>query len=606
MQQTAALLSEPAALTPEQSARLHAALAGLSTSQLHWVSGYAQGLAAGRATLADAGAAATVAPLASAPREQALLHILYGSQTGNGRALATTLEEQARAAGLATRLQSLGELRPAELKRLRHAVFVVSTHGDGEPPDDALEFHEHVMGEHAPRLPDLHYAVLALGDSSYAQFCQTGRELDERLAALGATRLAARVDCDVDYDVPAAAWRAQVVELARRALGAEAPVAAAPQLRALPVTPRYSRANPCHAELAVNQRITGRGSSKDVRHLEIAFGDGALRYEPGDALGIVSRNDPALVEEILDLLALDAEAPVATARGERALRDALLEDFEITAASRGFVEAWAALAGDDALQARLAPAERAACGHWLAGRQVADILRAHPARVDAAAFVGTLRGLKPRLYSIASSLAASPDEVHLTVGVVDFEVDGRRRQGVASSFLAGRADGALAVYIEPNPRFRLPDDDAPIVMVGPGTGVAPFRAYLQERDARGARGRNWLVFGERTFRDDFLYQAEWLRYREQGLLTRLDVAFSRDQAHKVYVQDRLREQGAELYAWLEEGAHFYVCGDATRMAGDVEAALVDVIATHGGRDEDRAREYVVALRRDGRYLRDVY
>ncbi|MEQ9061738.1 MAG: assimilatory sulfite reductase (NADPH) flavoprotein subunit [Gammaproteobacteria bacterium] len=613
MQQSAALLSEPAALTPEQSSRVHAALAGLSAPQLQWVSGYAQGLAAGRTALAEDGAqavtgpAAVVAPLAAAPREQAVLHILFGSQTGNGRALATGLEAEARAAGLAVKLQSLGELRTAELKRLRHAVFVVSTHGDGEPPDDALEFHEHVMGARAPRLPALKYAVLALGDSSYAQFCQTGRELDERLAALGATRLVARVECDVDYETPAAAWRAAVLDIARRELGSEVPAGNPPQLRALPVTPRYSRAHPGRAELVANQRITGRGSSKDVRHIELALGDGALRYEPGDALGVVVRNDPALVEEILALLALDGEQPVATPAGERALRDALVCDYEITTASRGFVEAWAALGDHAELGARLAPAERDTCARWLAGRQLADILHASPARVDAAGFLATLRGLKPRLYSIASSLAANPDEVHLTVGVVDFTVDGHRRQGVASSYLAERAGDTLEVYVETNPRFRLPvDDDVPIVMVGPGTGVAPFRAFLQERAARGARGRNWLVFGDRTFRDDFLYQLEWLRYRESGLLTRLDVAFSRDQANKVYVQDRLREAGAELYAWLEEGAHFYVCGDASRMAGDVDTTLGEVIATHGGLSAERAGEYVARLRRDGRYLRDVY
>ena len=598
MQQSAAALSAPGLLTPEQTARLNAALQGLSAAQLQWVSGYAQGLAVGQAG---------AAPAASAPREQAVLHILYGSQTGNGRALAASLEVEAGAAGLAVRLQSLGDMRPAELKRLRHAVFVVSTHGDGEPPDDAIEFHEYLTGDRAPRLEQLNYAVLALGDSTYAQFCQTGRDIDERLAALGARRLAERVDCDVDYDEPAARWREQILDVAGRELATEGPAAAGSHLRALPVTPRYSRINPYTAEILGNQRITGRDSSKDVRHVEVGLGDSGLRYLPGDALGVVPRNDPALADEILGLLKLDGDSPVLSGDAERGLRDALIEDYDITAASRSFVQAWAELAGAAPLRELLGEDRREAFGAWLAERQVADILAEHPARVEPDAFVGALRRLKPRLYSIASSLDANPEEAHLAVGVVDYAFQGRRRRGAASSFLAERAGDSLEVYVEPNPRFRLPDDPAtPIVMIGPGTGVAPFRAFLQQRELEGAPGRNWLVFGDRTFREDFLYQLEWLRYREAGVLTHLDVAFSRDQADKVYVQDRLRENGRRLHAWLEEGAWMYVCGDASRMAGDVDAALHDIIATHGGLSAERSREYVAGLRRDGRYLRDVY
>jgi len=572
---------------------LSAAVRDWSADQLLWASGYLAGLAAG----GDAAPASAV---------QSSLCIVYGSQTGNGRRVAEELLHAAAAAGIVADSINMADYPAARLRQDTLVVFVVSTHGDGDPPDDAIELHRFLGGRRASGLGSLNYAVLALGDSSYEHFCQTGQEFDQRLAAAGARRLLPLVECDLDYQSPARSWAEQLLEQARDLAGTDNRTATGPALRAVPAPPRCSRESPVTAELLLNQRITGRGSDKDVRHLEFSLADSALQYLPGDSLGVLHRNPPWIVDPLIEATGLNPEADGE--HGE-SLREALATRRELTGLNRPFLEAWSRLPGAEALAPGLAEDQRAEMARWMSQRQIIDVVREFPVRVSADALLAALRPLTPRLYSIASAPELTPDEVHLTVAVVNYNAHGQPHWGAASSWLADACDDGdpVRVFVEANDRFRLPTDpDAPVIMIGPGTGVAPFRAFLQARQAHGASGHNWLFFGDRRFHSDFLYQSEWLRYRRQGLLTRLDVAFSRDQAEKRYVQHVMSERGKELFAWLEDGAYVYVCGDASRMAPDVERALAAIIGTHGGLNTDAATEYLGELRRSGRYRRDVY
>ena len=589
----AASLSLP--LPDEQLQRVGDAVAGLSPAQLQWVSGYIAGLGAVGQAAAE-----------TQPETGKTLTILYGSQTGNGEAIAAALAAQAGEQGLATTLHSLADYRQSNLRRESLVVFVVSTHGEGDPPDDAELFHEFLLSPRAPQLPELGYAVLALGDSSYVNFCQTGRELDVRLAELGARRLLPIVECDVDFEADAASWSDGVVKRLPEWLDIPPP---APRLRAVDTAIRPGKENPVSATVLLKQKITARDSSKDVHHIELSLEGSGLVYEPGDALAVVASNPPQLVGQLLDRLGADAATTVRLGEEDLSLHDALAHCLEITAASVGFVRAWAAVSRASDLEALLQDGRQAELGEFLHTHQVIDIVRRYPADVDPTSFVAMLRRLSPRSYSIASSQLANPDEVHLTVAAVRYEAFGSEHWGAASTHIVDRVEegGTLSVYVEPNTRFHLPADDATdVIMIGPGTGVAPFRAFVEERAERNAQGRNWLFFGDRNFSSDFLYQLEWQKHLRQGALHRLDVAFSRDQEYKFYVQDRIRERAAEVYEWIENGAVVYVCGDAKRMAGDVNEALIDVVTTQARVSRDDATQRIRELRRDGRYRRDVY
>ena len=597
-------------LDPERGELLRCVVDGLDAPALQWLSGFAAGVA--YALTAGAAAIEPMVPaaVAVAPRAEATgrLAVVYGSQTGNGRRIAERVGQTAEAAGIAVRVYAARDYPLRDLANERLLTVVVSTHGDGDPPDDARGFIEHLLGKRAPQLPQLKYSVLALGDSSYPKFCETGRQVDERLAALGAQRLLPRVDCDVDYERLATPWLEEVVGSARDALGATQP-ANVTRLRSVPPSPRYSRERPFTAPVLANERITGRGASREVRHLEISLAGSGLEYRPGDALGIWHENPAAVVDAVLAALRASGDEPVAVDSEVRSLRDWLSRHREITRLTRPFLVQHAAVSGAEDLARILGAGHEQELRELLKEQQLVDVLQRHPAAWGPEALVRALRPLAPRLYSIASSASAVGEEAHLTVAVVDYEHDGERRLGAASAHLASLTEDAatVRVFIEPNERFRLPEDPSrDVIMIGPGTGVAPYRGFLQEREAQGAAGRNWLVFGNRHFDSEFLYQVEWQAAARKGLLARVDLAFSRDRTPRAYVQDRLREAGAELYAWLQGGAHLYVCGDAERMAPDVHAALVEIVTRHGGLEPEAAEAYLRRLADERRYLRDVY
>lgn len=597
-------------LDADRLAQLATLTKGLSSADLYWIAAYSAALAA---RLPDHTGRAVAGEPSGQVSER--LSIVYGSQTGNSRRVAEQLAAKAEITGLTVRLLRAGAYPLRELTQERHLVVVISSQGDGDPPDDAIGFIEFIAGKRAPKLPQLKFAVLGLGDSSYPKFCAVSRELDARLIELGASRFAALGEADVDFNATAAEWSVDVLESAREVLsGPNTPIRPTSPLHAVSASPQhsrdpYSRDRPFPATVLENQRIVSRDSDRDVRHVELSLEGSGLHYEPGDAVGVWPQNPPMLVEKWLSTLQLDGATEVEHDGQRLPLARWLSHERELTRLTRSLVAAQATAGRHGELQRVLEPGQQAAFGALLESHQPIDLLRRFPAAWDADRLVATLRPLTPRLYSIASSAkAVGADEVHLTVGVVEYFAHQSAHYGAASTFLAGAGDDArVPLFIESNERFRLPADGSrDVIMIGPGTGIAPFRAFVQERQATAASGRNWLFFGNRHFAQDFLYQVEWQEALHSGALHRLDLAFSRDASRKIYVQQRLRENGRELYAWLREGAHLYVCGDSTRMARDVNEALLDIIATHGDLSTEDARAWLADLLQQGRYARDVY
>ncbi|MCP5403749.1 MAG: assimilatory sulfite reductase (NADPH) flavoprotein subunit [Novosphingobium sp.] len=590
-----------AALTPEQWRLVEVLGQSLGPAQARWLGGYFTGLEAGlRSPPSQA-----VSPTQRAGRK---LTILYGTETGNAAELAHALEASAAEKGLVCSLFDMADYKVRQLAQEEDVLIVVSTYGEGDPPQPATGFFEFVEGRKAPKLDGKRFAVLALGDSTYEFYCEAGKRLDRRFEELGAERLTARVDCDIDYEEAAEAWTQAIIEqFCADAEPATVPAAAASS----PASPAvvHDKRNPFPAPVIDNITIVGRGSTKETRHIEFSLEGSGLVYEPGDALGIAASNDPAVVAALIETLSLQPDAEFEHKGQTLRLGDALTHRFEITTATPRFLDYWALLSEADALKQLLQDDRSGDRSVFLHTHHVIDIVRRFPVEnVMPQGFVSALRPLQPRLYSLASSLAAAPDEAHLTVAPVRYDLHGEPRCGVASGLLADRAepDIVLPVYIQSNPHFRLPDDNVPIIMIGAGTGVAPYRAFMQEREVRGAGGRSWLFFGERNFRTDFLYQTEWQDWLKDGTLRRIDVAFSRDSSEKVYVQHRMKEQSREFFAWLEEGAHVYVCGDATNLAPDVHKALIDIIASEARTGRETAEDYVRSLQSDHRYQRDVY
>ncbi|MBJ9618156.1 bifunctional nitrate reductase/sulfite reductase flavoprotein subunit alpha [Burkholderia multivorans] len=591
------------------------ALAPLAPPVRYWLDGMLAGLFS-RATPSDgADTAPRARPAdASAPapggvrivRTRPKVVLLWASQTGNIESLTEDYATQLMNAGFEIRTACMADYPVASLASAQYVLLMTSTFGDGDPPDNGREFWDALAGDAAPRVDGVHFAVLAFGDRNYDEFCGHGRRLDARLAELGATRLCARVDCDVEFQRDADQWLERVVA---RIKDTDAALHAVPAGADNAAGLLPSKAHPAPSKLVANLRLNRPGAAKDTRYVSLSTDGANLEYETGDALGVWPTNCPELVDELLAVTALKADTPVSVPGvGDTRLGDALARHFDITRPHPDTLAFIASRSANGALKTLLRDDRKAELKQWLWGQQLADVLHEFPVELSGAELVGMLKRLQPRLYSIASSPSAHPGEIHLTVSAVRYHNGRRARKGVASTFLADRAeDGRVPVFVQKSAHFRPPvNGDVPIVMVGPGTGIAPFRGFLHERQACGARGRNWLFFGEQHAQTDFYYRDELTAMRDSGFLTRLDLAFSRDQADKIYVQDRMREHGAELFAWLEEGAHFYVCGDAARMAKDVDAALKAVVAEHGGMSDDAANDYVARLAKARRYVRDVY
>jgi len=587
------MLPEHAPYTPEQRRILDSLLPALDPAQRGWLSGY----------LAASCASATV----TAPVAAGKLTVLYGTESGNAENLADRSVKEAKKRGFQAVMKNMSDISPADLAKAQNLLVIVSTWGDGEPPETATAFYKEFMTADVA-LSGVNYSVCALGDTSYEKFCQTGKDIDSRLEALGAQRIAPRQDCDIDYEEHYAAW----IDGALKTL---VPSAAAPRIAVFSNTAapavEYGKKNPFPSELIDTVLLNGEGSIKETIHLEFALAGSGLAYEPGDALAVVPVNAPDVVKAVLNAAKLTGNEEIEVKNlGPKLLADALREDFDITALSRNVLTKLAEATDSAKLRELLAEDAKDKLKEYNHGREIVDAIEDFaPNGLSAQALAGILRKLPPRLYSIASSPLAHPDEVHLTVAAVRYDSHGRQRKGVCSTYLADlvKSGDHVPMFVQPNKNFRLPaDGSTPVIMVGPGTGIAPFRAFVEHRAALGVNGKNWLFFGDQRYTYDFLYQLEWQDHLKSGALSRLDLAFSRDQPEKIYVQDRMVAQGADLYAWLEDGAHFYVCGDANRMAADVHEALITIVQNHGAKSREQAEAYVEDLKKSKRYQRDVY
>ena len=565
--------------------------APFTAEQRQWLNGFLAGMFSG------------AAPAISAEPKEPLL-VLYGSQTGTAEILAKKTAKEAEKRGFAPKIVCMEKHESVAWEKESNVLVITSTYGEGDPPDNAQAFWSWLTADTAPRLEHVNYSVLALGDTNYEAFCEFGKKCDARFAALGAKCAASRRDCDVDYEAPYTEWtESALAALAKNVTQSVPAVLSAPTGETpVPLSDGYSRKNPFPAKLPTNRLLTAAGSQKEVRHFELTLTDSGLTYEVGDALGIFPTNSPLVVETVLKALGCDGEEAVAIGTEEVPLRLALAKHFDLTKPTNELLAAAATRAPEfDSIFA-----DKVALKPWLHGREVSDVLALLSQPFTPAELIPLLRKIAPRLYSISSSPKAHPGEVHLTVGIVRYESHGLARGGVCSTFLADRA-GDVPVFVQPSHGFKLPaSGDTPIIMVGPGTGIAPFRAFVEERIAVGAKGKNWLFFGDQRRATDFLYEETLIGWLRDGHLAHLDLAFSRDQAEKIYVQHRMAEQAAELWKWLESGAHFYVCGDASRMAKDVDAALHKAIETAGGKSAEEATAYVAKLKADKRYQRDVY
>jgi len=535
-----------------------------------------------------------------------IINILYGTQTGNAESVAVDAATAAKSHGLLPVVKSMDEIEVDTLAKMEYLLIITSTYGEGEMPDNAQMLWDAMNADTAPKMDNTQFSILALGDTSYDLFCKAGKDWDNRLAELGAKRLYDRVDCDVEFDEAAAEWISQVIPM--MADGATVSVVAGES--SVSDKPKYNRKNPFSSLITVNRLLTSEKSSKETRHYEFNLADSGLTYEAGDALNVVPQNCPDLVADIVSAISCTGKEDEPVNGETMSLAEALRTYFEIKLPSKELIQEIANRSGDQELNGLLKSNDKSALADYLWGVDTLDLLLRFPGmQFSAAEFLALLKPLQHRAYSISSSGKMHPDSVHLTVASVRYNANGRDHKGVCSTYMADLVDKdtEVKIFFSPNKSFRVPEDDSlPMIMVGPGTGIAPFRAFLQEREFRKASGKNWLLFGDRNSATDYIYQEEIEEMQEKGVLTRLDLAFSRDQQEKIYVQDRMLENGAEMFAWLEQGGSFFVCGDATYMAKDVDKALHNLIAEHGNKTAEQAVDYVNQLKKEKRYVRDVY
>lgn len=588
------MLPEHAPFDSNQRKTLDSLLASFDPVQKGWLSGFL------------AASSSRTTAVSAAPAAAGKLVVLYGTESGNSEVLADRAVKAAKKRGFQAVMKNMAETSPAELEKFQNLLVVVSTWGDGEPPETAISFYKDFMATEKP-LKNLKFSVCALGDTSYEKFCQTGKDIDTKLETLGGVRVSARQDCDVDYEESYAAWLENTLTALTPADVVQTDTYVVPEVSSV----EYGKKHPFPAELLESVVLNGEGSAKETLHIELSLASSGLSYEPGDALAVLPVNAPDVVKSIIQAAGLTGNEEIEVKNvGPKLLADALREDYDITALSRAVLTKLAEAANSALLRELLADDAKERLKEFTEGREIIDaILKFAPNGLSAASLTGIFRKLPPRLYSIASSPLAHSGEVHLTVAAVRYQTHDRLRKGVCSTYLADliKAGDSVQVFVQPNKNFRLPADGAtPIIMVGPGTGIAPFRAFIEHRSALGSSGKNWLFFGDQHYSYDFLYQLEWQDYLKDDSLTRLDVAFSRDQPEKVYVQDRMIERAAELYQWLQEGAHFYVCGDANRMAHDVHQALISIVENQAGISREAAEAYIEDLKKTKRYQRDVY
>lgn len=591
----------------EQVKQLNAVLVNLTTQQKIWLTGYLSATTTLQGAELQRDNSFNTAPVAVSPTATKQITVLYASQTGTAQGLAKKYGESLKGLGFEVNVSSMNDFKTNALKKLDHLLIIASTHGEGEPPDNAIAFHSFLYGKRAPKLDHVKFAVLALGDSSYEFFCKTGKDFDEQLEKLGAQRIVDRVDCDLDFDEPAAQWFEAVKAKLQEGSAVQELYKDEAATTVVAPTTEYSRKNPFHAEILEKINLNANGSNKETIHLELSLENSGLSYEPGDSLAIYPINNENLVASLISALGFEDTTKVEVGDVSLSLKEALTDVLEITVLSKPVMEKLAQFTTNKEFHDLLLNKE--AFKQFTHGRDLLDVIEAFgPFSWDPQSFVNTLRKLPARQYSISSSLSAYPDEVHLTIGAVRYEVDDRERLGVCSTFVADQLEvgDKVRVYVQHNSNFKLPADDQPIIMIGPGTGVAPFRSFIQEREERGAEGKSWLFFGDQHYVTDFLYQTEWQSWLKNNVLTKLDVAFSRDHEEKVYVQHKLQKHAAEVYDWLEQGAVVYVCGDKDNMAADVHNTLLQIIAEQGNKSEQEAKEYLEELQQQKRYQRDVY
>jgi sulfite reductase (NADPH) flavoprotein alpha-component len=584
----------------QQNSLLEQLLGSLDDAKLFWLHGYLQGLIQSRQGIPAGSAIEQPLVTAASPS----VTVLYGTHTGNSRKIASRLHQQLSMAGHSARLADMSEYKSKDLKSEKHLIVIISTHGEGQPPLAAEEFYEYIHSTRSPALPGLSFAVLSLGDKSYFNFCKTGADVDIRLEQLGGNRLISRVECDLDYSELSEEWIKNVIltlPSAAPGVGLNNSVNSAPQPVSLP-----TRNNPVEASVFTKIKLNGRNSEKKTYHLELQLPSEQMVYQPGDSLGIIPINDQGLVREMIQLLHADPGLPVIFEQSSGSLGSILANEVELTKLTRENLERYSVASGNPELG--LITQDKDRMSTLLYGSTWADLLRLYPSRISAEQFLSLARPIQPRLYSIASSARAYPGEVHITVSQLNYNLYGKTHTGACSTYLAElpETEQKLRIFFETNDSFRLPSDDTDIIMIGPGTGVAPFRAFMQEREDSGARGKNWLFFGDWRFTSDFLYQTEWQDWHRKSILHRIDLAFSRDQQHKIYVQHRLMEKSKEVFRWIENGAKIYVCGDMKNMASDVSKAFIEIVAKEGGLSTEKAHEYVKTMRREKRYMEDVY